>query len=281
MHLVDADLGSRRGAKGPRCPGRATTAPQPPSADTLGRAADATGLGEDELRTDELANIRGGAALLAAEQRTLGLPGRRHDGSRGVVCRRWPTRPVRPGGRRCGLRRRHVHGHRDRGVAAHGRRQGRRAAPTSVDARASAQLARLGLLKKAAARPVDCPPGLDCEWIPAPYEKLGAEPATTATTTSRTGPRRPEITNIVIHNTEASYDTTLKLVTDPTYLSWQYIPPLVGRAHRPAPRGHRTSAGTRATGTSTATRSASSTRASRRPGRSGSASRCTARRPGS
>ena len=43
-------------------------------ADTLGRAAELTGLAEDALRTDEVANIRGGAALLAATQKRLGLP---------------------------------------------------------------------------------------------------------------------------------------------------------------------------------------------------------------
>ena len=35
-------------------------------------------------------------------------------------------------------------------------------------------------------------------------------------------PTAPKITNIVIHNTEATYDTTLKLATDPTYLAWNY-----------------------------------------------------------
>ena len=39
-----------------------------------------------------------------------------------------------------------------------------------------AQLARLGLLKKTNSGPIDCPPGLDCEWIPSPYEKLGSDP---------------------------------------------------------------------------------------------------------
>ena len=85
-----------------------------------------------------------------------------------------------------------------------------------------AQLARLGLLKKANGGPIDCPPGLDCEWIPAPYEKLGPDPGDYGNHDLASRPSSPKITNIVIHNTEASYETTLKLVTDPTYLSWQY-----------------------------------------------------------
>jgi N-acetyl-anhydromuramyl-L-alanine amidase AmpD len=84
------------------------------------------------------------------------------------------------------------------------------------------QLGRLGLVKKKNRGPVDCPPGLDCEWVPAPYEKLGPDPSDYGNHDLATRPSSPKITNIVIHNTEASYDTTLKLVTDPTYLSWQY-----------------------------------------------------------
>ncbi|MBW8732437.1 MAG: N-acetylmuramoyl-L-alanine amidase, partial [Terrabacter sp.] len=62
MHLVDADLGTRADAKGLGEPSAPEAAPV---ADTLGRAAELTGLAEDALRTDEVANIRGGAALLA------------------------------------------------------------------------------------------------------------------------------------------------------------------------------------------------------------------------
>jgi hypothetical protein len=39
-----------------------------PSADTLGAAAELTGIPEEDLKTDRRANIMGGAALLAASQ---------------------------------------------------------------------------------------------------------------------------------------------------------------------------------------------------------------------
>src|SRR6476620_12357411 len=71
LHLVDADLGTRADAKGLGEPSAPEAAPV---ADTLGRAAELTGLAEDALRTDEVANIRGGAALLVATQKRLGLP---------------------------------------------------------------------------------------------------------------------------------------------------------------------------------------------------------------
>ena len=80
-------------------------------------------------------------------------------------------------------------------------------------------------------------------------------------------PASPKITNIVIHNTEASYDTTLKLVhATRRTSSWQYTPAQLATGTSPSTSSRRTSAGTPATGTSTATRSASSTRASRATG---------------
>src|SRR6478752_3706705 len=74
MHLVDASLGSPQEGRGLGEAPDASGAPDAtPAADTLGRAAELTGLSEDALRSDELANIRGGAALLADTQRRLGL----------------------------------------------------------------------------------------------------------------------------------------------------------------------------------------------------------------
>ena len=75
---------------------------------------------------------------------------------------------------------------------------------------------------------MDCPPGLDCEWIPAPYEKLGPSAGDYGNHDLADRPNAPKITNIVIHNTEASYQTTLKLVTDPVRLV-AVLAPLVGR----------------------------------------------------
>ncbi|MER7072895.1 N-acetylmuramoyl-L-alanine amidase [Terrabacter sp. NPDC000476] len=217
MHLVDAGLGDRAEAKGlGTAPPAADTAP---AADTLGRAATLTGLGEDALRTDETANIRGGAALLADTQRRLGLPG-----GQDTDAGQWYAAVADASGSTeddvaaafaddaygvisTGAARRTVDG---KDVAL---------LPSSVEPQRS-QLDRLGLKKKHNTGPVDCPPGLDCEWIPAPYQDLGNGDYGNHDLANR--PRAPKITNIVIHNTEASYDTTLKLVTDPTYLAWQY-----------------------------------------------------------
>ena len=216
MHLVDADLGTRSGAKGL---GDAPADVPTPAADTLGHAAELTGLGEDALRADETANIRGGAALLAEAQRRLGLPT-----GAGTDAGQWYAAAADASGSTqedvaaafaddaftvisTGASRHTVDG---KDVAL---------TPSSVTPQ-RAQLTRLGLAKKAAGGPVDCPAGLDCEWIPAPYQDLGGGDYGNHDLANR--PVAPEITSIVIHNTEASYDTTLKLVTDPTYLAWQY-----------------------------------------------------------
>ncbi len=216
MHLVDANLGSAAEGRGL---GDAPAPAPAPAADTLGRAATLTGLPEAALRTDERANIRGGAALLAATQKRLGLPtGASTDAGQ------WYAAVADASGSTeqdvaaafaddaysviaSGASRRTVDGKQVSLV------------PSSVKPQA-AQVGRLGLHKKQNSGPVDCPPGLDCEWVPAPYQDLGGGDYGNHDLANR--PTAPKITNIVIHNTEATYDTTLKLATDPTYLAWNY-----------------------------------------------------------
>ncbi len=66
----------------------------------------------------------------------------------------------------------------------------------------------------------ECPPGLGCEWVPAPYEDLGDGDYGNYDKANR--PTDQKIDTIVIHDTEGSWDTALKLVQDPTYLAWHY-----------------------------------------------------------
>ncbi|MDX6277596.1 MAG: hypothetical protein QOJ72_1724, partial [Nocardioidaceae bacterium] len=74
----------------------------------------------------------------------------------------------------------------------------------------------------------DCPVSLGCEWVPAPYQKLDpADPDSTGNygnhdLADRTGKGGPKLKYIVIHDTEATYDETLKLAQDPSYLAWNY-----------------------------------------------------------
>lgn len=189
----------------------------PPRLRTLERAAELSGLPAEELRTSTAANIEGGAALLAAAQHDAGLPAStdpadwygavaRYSGADDAataasyaddvfdVIRSGESRTT-DGGQLVTL-----------------------AADPDV-APATGQLAGLGL-REPARGPVECPPTVACEWIPAPYEEFGDGDYGNHDKANR--PVSQSIDYIVIHDTEASWATTLKLVQDPTYVSWQY-----------------------------------------------------------
>ncbi|MGW0732046.1 N-acetylmuramoyl-L-alanine amidase [Streptomyces sp. NPDC002851] len=185
---------------------------------TLAKAAKLTGLPAEQLRTDPAANVRGGAALLAAAQKKAGGPAASADP------RDWYGAIAA------------FSGADDRATAAayanevfavirDGQRRttdsGQRVAlaPQPELAPDSEQLARLGL-RRAAEGETDCPRSVSCEWIPAPYEEFGDDDYGNHDKANR--PEDQSIDYIVVHDTEATWDTTLKLVQDPTYVSWQY-----------------------------------------------------------
>ncbi|WKX74544.1 N-acetylmuramoyl-L-alanine amidase [Streptomyces sp. XD-27] len=185
---------------------------------TLERAAELTGLAADALRRDEAANVRGGAALLAATQRRLGLPlsadpadwyaavadysGASDAGTAKVFADDVFT-VIRDGERR---------------VTEAGQRVVLDAAPSLTPR--TRQLSALGLRRQARDGHVECPWTVACEWIPAPYQDLGDGDYGNHDKGSR--PVSQKIDYIVIHDTEATWDTTLKLVQDPKYVSWHY-----------------------------------------------------------
>lgn len=79
MHLVDASLGQRDALRGlgvdtgtstsASTSASASTTATAPAADTLGRAATLIGVAREDLRTDELANIRGGGGAARGDPR--------------------------------------------------------------------------------------------------------------------------------------------------------------------------------------------------------------------
>ncbi|EKX65870.1 N-acetylmuramoyl-L-alanine amidase [Streptomyces ipomoeae] len=184
---------------------------------TLTRAAELTGLSAETLRTDAEANVAGGAALLAAAQRELGEePSADPADWYGAVAR--------------------FSGADDRATAAtyanevfavirDGARRvtdaGQRVAlaPEPGLKPDTAQLSRAGL-RAAAVDGTECPRTVSCEWIPAPYEEFGDNDYGNHDLADR--PKSQSIRYIVVHDTEATWDTTLKLVQDPTYVSWHY-----------------------------------------------------------
>ncbi|MEU6977270.1 N-acetylmuramoyl-L-alanine amidase [Streptomyces sp. NPDC046371] len=207
-------------ARAPRV-GPVTTAPTaaelPPRSRTLERAAELSGRSAEELRTGTAANIEGGAALLAAAQREAGLPASTDPADwYGAVARYSGADDsataatyaddvydvIRSGASRT----------TDSGQVV------TLAADPAV-APATGQVAALGL--RAPARgAAECPRTVACEWVPAPYEEFGDGDYGNHDLGNR--PASQSIDYIVIHDTEASWDTTLKLVQDPTYVSWQY-----------------------------------------------------------
>ncbi|MFB6634412.1 N-acetylmuramoyl-L-alanine amidase [Streptomyces sp. NPDC056362] len=184
---------------------------------TLERASELSGIPAEELRTVPAANIEGGAALLAAAQREAGLPASADPADwYGAVAR--------------------YSGADDSATAAayandvfdvirtgetrttdSGQVVTLPAAPAVAPA--TGQVAALGL-RRPAAGPVECPASVPCEWVPAPYEEFGDGDYGNHDKADR--PVSQSIDYIVIHDTEADWDTTLKLVQDPTYVSWQY-----------------------------------------------------------
>jgi hypothetical protein len=197
-------------------------APSTESLQTLPAAATLTGTAPDALRADAAQNIRGGAALLAKYQTELGAP----TGSASEPAA-WFGAVARYSGAdsadaaaafanevfatiESGVSRTTDDGHR-----------------LSLDAQQGLQpqrgwLAGLKLPKLARADGVECPADLPCEWIPAPYQKLGAAADAYGNHDLSDRPNRQKIEYIVIHDTEGSYAGTINMVQDPKYVSWNY-----------------------------------------------------------
>lgn len=184
---------------------------------TLDRAAALTGIPARELRDGTAANIEGGAALLAEAQRASGRPlsadpadwfgaVARYSGADDTATATAYATDVfdviRAGESRT----------TDSGQVV------TLAADPDV-APAPAQVGALGL-RKPSPGPTECPRTVACEWIPAPYEEFGDGDYGNHDKADR--PASQSIEYIVVHDTEATWDVTLKLVQDPTYVSWQY-----------------------------------------------------------
>ncbi|MFD9030267.1 N-acetylmuramoyl-L-alanine amidase [Streptomyces sp. NPDC059567] len=194
-----------------------TAAMLPDRLKTLDRAAELSGIPAEELRTSTAANIEGGAALLAAAQRASGRPlssdpadwygaVARYSGADDTATASTYADDVfdviRGGERRT----------TDSGQVV------TLAADPDV-APATGQVESLGL-RKPSTGPTECPRTVACEWIPAPYEEFGDGDYGNHDKANR--PASQSVEYIVVHDTEATWDVTLKLVQDPTYVSWQY-----------------------------------------------------------
>nr|WP_243658974.1 N-acetylmuramoyl-L-alanine amidase [Tamaricihabitans halophyticus] len=190
--------------------------PDRPALHTLTRAAELTGISEDELRADPAQNIRGGAALLAEYQRELGVAGDDPADWYGAVAK-YSGSPEQGAAAAFadevftvldeGMQRRTDDGQQVRLTAL------------SDVVPAKRQLDRLDL-QLSTNEDVECPSGISCESIPAPYEELPDGGYGNHDKADR--PNDQDIDYIIIHDTEGPWESTLDLVQDPTYVSWHY-----------------------------------------------------------
>ncbi|MGW2745606.1 N-acetylmuramoyl-L-alanine amidase [Streptomyces sp. NPDC001450] len=217
MHLVDAPQPQQTPQlkKGrPQAGTAGSPAPRTPTpAADLRQAARLTGLAAEELRTDDAANVRGGAALLAATQRRLGKPLSPDPADWWETVADFPGAADRASAETYAddvfdVIRRGAHRTTDAGqrvtLAASPRVRPHRAATTG------------------APRPkeVDCPPELSCSWLSAPYVEIDDDQYGNHQLADR--PRDQRIDYIVIHDTEAPLASMLQTIQDPEEASWHY-----------------------------------------------------------
>jgi N-acetylmuramoyl-L-alanine amidase len=229
MHLTDVVAANEGGThhdqstEDPRGDtARPTLMPEPgepdlssPTLRTIELAADLTGVDKQTLRTDATQNIRGGAALLAHHQRELGIDSDNAADWYGAVARYSGATDTDTASAFADEVFATIAQGADR-VTDDGQRV--QLAPTAVTPD-TGQLDDLGLRRTDSSR-AECPRDLGCEWLPAPYEAFGDGDYGNHDKANR--PESQKINYIVIHDTEGSYATTLRLVADPTYVSWQY-----------------------------------------------------------
>jgi hypothetical protein len=241
MHLTDAAYVaslSTSGHVGPEedprgddsRPAMSVAEPQAPAPDapaaatlqTLDAAAGLTGSGAEALRTEPAVNIRGGAALLSSYQKALDAPtGTASDPAAwyGAVAR-YSGADTADGAAAFANE---VYGTiRDgAGRVTDDGHQITLAAQAGLDPVRS-WLDKLGLRRTERPDGLECPVDISCEWIPAPYEKYGPGAGDYGNHDLSDRPARQKIEYIVIHDTEGYFNPTIKLVQDPTYVSWHY-----------------------------------------------------------
>ncbi|MFF4738371.1 N-acetylmuramoyl-L-alanine amidase [Streptomyces sp. NPDC001262] len=186
---------------------------------TLPRAAALTGLPAGQLRSSTAANLQGGAALLADAQKRLGL-------AAGGSPAEWYGAVAAYSGATDSATAATfaddvfdaIRGGRQRTTDA-GQAVSLPGVPGLVPR--TDQLGRLGLPGLLHADQVECPRSVACESIPAPYQRLdNGKDYGNHDVADRPGSQKVDF--IVVHDTEGTWEGTVKLVQDPTYVSWNY-----------------------------------------------------------
>ncbi|MGD3106959.1 N-acetylmuramoyl-L-alanine amidase [Streptomyces sp. YGL11-2] len=193
---------------------------------TLPQAARLTGLPAATLRSDSAANVLGGAALLAAAQRGLGLPASSDPAKWYAAVARYGGEDSARGGAAFAN---DVYAVMRRGQSRTtdaGQRVTLAAAPALTPDPTQAK--RIGVSAGSARRAsghgsageLECPWSVACESWPAPYEVYDKTNYGNHDLANR--PKDQRVDTIVIHDTEGSWETSLRLIKDPKYVSWHY-----------------------------------------------------------
>ncbi|MET8248672.1 N-acetylmuramoyl-L-alanine amidase [Streptomyces sp. NPDC005202] len=178
----------------------------------LRRAARLIGAPEGRLRTDAAANVRGGAALLAATQRQLGKPLSADPADWWEAVARFPgagdtASAATYANDVFAVIRQGAHRTTDAGQQV--------TLPASPGVRPHTP----GPQGAQRAKEVECPAELSCDWLSAPYVEFD-DGYGNHDLADR--PRDQKIEYIVIHDTEAKLPSMLQTVQDPTEPSWHY-----------------------------------------------------------
>jgi hypothetical protein len=238
MHLTDAEYvatlgsGHHDGDEDPRgdesrpfeAPDVDEPIPDDEGLQTLDLAADLTGSSEEDLRTDAGANIHGGAAVLAHYQEEIGAPtgadsdpadwygavakysgGDSLDAAEAFADEVYTemaagvTRAIDDGDT--------VALEGDSGLKPH---------KDWTD--------HLGLDRLERPDGLECPIGISCEWLPAPYELRGdgTNKYSYGNHDKHNRPKEQKIEYIVIHDGEGYFDGITSLAQNKNWVSWHY-----------------------------------------------------------
>lgn len=189
---------------------------------TLDVAARISGLDQVRLRSDLAANLAGGAAVLADDQRSAGLPtgiGTDVAGWYGAVARYSGIADAATAG---------VFADNVYDILASGAtRVVDDGSQVRLDAVAvkpdTGQLRKLGLADPPRAAEVECPESLACEWVAGAYTRTGPTISDYGSHDIGDRPAAQRIEHIVIHATEETYTRTVAAAQDPNWgASWHY-----------------------------------------------------------
>ncbi|ONK12552.1 N-acetylmuramoyl-L-alanine amidase A [Streptomyces sp. MP131-18] len=184
---------------------------------TLAEAAELTGLDPAELRTGNAANVTGGAALLAAAQRDLGHPASGDPADWYGAVAAYAGAGTREAAEFFADE---VYAVINEGASRVTDSGDRVTLPPRAVVPDTRTADALGLPAAPRDPRVECPRSVSCAWLPAPYEELAGGGYGNHDQARR--PASQSVDYIVIHDTEATWETTLDLVQDPEYVSWHY-----------------------------------------------------------